>query len=453
MFTFLQMVLAFLIVIGILVIVHEVGHYWVARRLGVKILRFSVGFGHPLWSRRYGPDATEFVLAALPVGGYVKMLDEREGEVAANELTRAFNRQSLQVRTAIVSAGPLANLVFAVMMFTWMYLLGITGMKPLIGEITPQSLAAQAGFQRGYEIIAVGNIPTVRWESVVQATLEQLLDQQSEVTYSVLDERGSSRSLVLSLTGLTLDDITEGRFFKKVGLYPLRPPPPPAVIQGVMPNSAAQRDGLQVGDRILSLDNVAIQNWENWANYIAKHPNQSIKAVVERNQANIVLFLKPNDENGQGKMGVYGTQVSIPANYLRVEQYSLGKAFWEGLTVTWETSILMLRVIVKMMTLEISLQNLGGPLSIAEYAGKSAQSGLVTFLFFLGSVSVSLGIINLLPIPLLDGGHLLLYGIEFMKGNPLQESTENFLQHIGLAILLSLMGLAIVNDLGRLLGN
>lgn len=445
----LQMLVAFIVVVGILVTVHEFGHYWVAQRLGVKILRFSIGFGQALWVHHHGKDNTEFVIATIPLGGYVKMLDEREGEVASTEVSRAFNRQSLAVRMAIVVAGPLFNLLFAVIVYMFMYMWGVTGLKPLVGEVVPHSLADQAGFKKGYEIIAVGEVHTVRWESVVQATLEHLLDDKKEVKYSVSSEQGYTYQLALSLQELVLEDITEGKFFKKLGLYPLRPSPP-AIIGKVMPNSAAQRVGLHPGDKIISLDGQEIQDWNMWADYVAKHPNQEISALIERNHQKINMTFKPDNQEGHGRMGVYGPQeYSVPEHYISVERYGIGGAFQEGLKLTWETSLLMLRVMFKMITLEISLQNIGGPLSIAEYAGKSAQSGLVTFLFFLGSVSVSLGVINLLPIPLLDGGHLLFYLLELIKGHPLAESTEYFLQKIGLALLLSLMGVAIFNDIGR----
>lgn len=442
MMTFVQALLAFIVVIGILVTVHEFGHYWVARRLGVKILRFSVGFGKPLWLRRFGKDQTEFAIAAIPLGGYVKMLDEREGEVAPEELHRAFNQQSLKVRTAIVFAGPLFNFLFAIVAYTLMYMYGVTGMAALLGEITPQSLAEQAGFRSGYQIIAVNEQPTARWGSVMQATLQQLLDDKEELTYSVKNEQDHQYDLRLNLHGFTIDDFAQGQFFDKVGMYPFRPPWP-AIIGEVMPDSAAEKAGLQHGDKIIAMDNQPISDWSVWAEYVTQRPNQDIRAEIERNNQNIELILRPDNVKGKGRMGVY-------APYFVTERYNLWPAFIQGLEKTWDISVLTLRVMVKMLTLQISHEHISGPISIAQYAGQSAQLGIGIFLSFLGLVSVSLGVINLLPIPVLDGGHLLLYLIEGIKGNPVTENTESILQRIGLALLIGLMGLAIFNDLERL---
>lgn len=443
MISFLQTVLAFLVVIGVLVTVHEFGHYWVARRLGVKILRFSVGFGHALWSRTLGADKTEFVIAMVPLGGYVKMLDEHEGPVAPEELPRAFNQQSLKVRTAIVLAGPLFNFLFAIVAYTFMYIMGVTGLKAIIGEVSPESLAQQAGFRPGYQIVAVNDQPTTRWESVVQATLHHLLDEQKEIQFTVKDEQGYQRHLMLNLQDISIDDIAERQFFEKLGLQPSRPPWPP-VIGKIMPNSAAERAGLQTGDKIITLNGQTIDSWQAWAHYISQRPNQEIQAKIERNQIQLELILKPDNINGGGRMGVY-----VP--YFVTERYGLWDALIKAGYKTWEMSLLTVQVMIKMLTLQVSHEHISGPISIAQFAGQSAQLGLDAFLSFLGLVSVSLGVINLLPIPLLDGGHLLLYFIEWIKGQPVTENTEYLLQRIGLTLLLGLMGLAIFNDLGRLL--
>jgi regulator of sigma E protease len=442
MLSFVQAILAFLVVIGILVTVHEFGHYWVARRLGVKILRFSVGFGKPLWSRRFGKDQTEFVIAALPLGGYVKMLDEREGEVAPSELHREFNQQPLGVRTAIVVAGPLFNFLFAIVAYTVMYMIGVTGIAAVVGEVTPQSLAEQAGFRPNYQIIAVNEQATGRWDSVIQTTLLQLLDDKKEFVYSVKNEQGYESELTLNLQGITIDDIAQGAFFEKLGMHPLRPPWP-AIIGEITPDSAAERAGLQRGDKIISMDNQPMGDWSAWANYVSERPGQDIRAEIERNGQTLELILRPDNVNGKGRMGVY-------APYFVTERYNLWRSFILGIEKTWDISLLTLRVMVKMLTLQISHEHISGPITIAQFAGQSAQLGIVVFLSFLGLVSVSLGVINLLPVPLLDGGHLLLYLIEWIKGNPLTENAEFLLQRIGLTLLICLMGLAIFNDLERL---
>jgi regulator of sigma E protease len=438
----IQALFAFIIVIGILVTVHEFGHYWVARRLGVKILKFSVGFGRPLWSRRFGKDNTEFAIAAIPLGGYVKMLDEREGEVAAEELHRAFNKQPLRVRSAIVFAGPLFNFLFAIIAYTMMYMVGVTGMKAIVGEVTPQSLAEQAGFVSGYQIVAVNEQSATRWDSVMETSLQELLDNKQQLVYSIKDQYNRHYDLTIPVNNLTIDDIAEGQFFEKIGFQPFRPPWP-AIIGEIMPNSAAEKAGLQYGDKIISMDNQPVKDWQAWAKYITNNPDKNINTIIERDQQQIELILKPDNINGKGRMGVY-------APYYVTESYSLWPAFINGINKTWDMSVLTLSLMAKMLTLQISHEHISGPISIAEYAGKSAQLGFNVFLSFLAIVSVSLGIINLLPIPLLDGGHLFFYFIEWIKGSPVTETTEILLQQIGLILLLSLMGLAIFNDLQRI---
>ncbi len=439
----IETLLAFIVVIGILVTVHEFGHYWVARHLDVKILRFSVGFGKPLWLRRFGKDKTEFVIAPFPLGGYVKMLGEqKDEEIAPEDLPRAFSRKPLWVRTAIVFAGPLFNFLFAIIAYTIMFMVGVTGMTALVGEVTPQSLAEQAGFRSGQKIIAINEQPAARWDSVMQATLQQLLDNKKELIYTVQNNPGHQHDIVLNLQGFTIDDLAQGQFFEKVGLRPYRSPWP-AIIGEIMPDHAAEKAGLQYGDKIIALDDKPISDWSSWAEYVNQRPGQDIHADIERNGQRLKLILIPDNINGKGRMGVY-------APYFTIERYNLWNSFTNGIEKTYDMSILTLRLMVKMLTLQVSYEHISGPISIAQFAGQSAQLGLAVFLSFLGLVSVSLAVINLLPIPLLDGGHLLLYSIEWIKGSPVTENTEFFLQRIGLALLLCLMGLAIFNDLERL---
>jgi len=444
----LQTLLAFLVVIGILVTVHEFGHYWVAKRLGVKILKFSIGFGPSLWSHRLGKDNTEFAIAAIPLGGYVQMLDEREGNVSSlneEELSRAFNRQTLPVRTAIVAAGPLFNLIFAIIAYTMMYMIGVTGIKAWVAEVTPNGLAAQAGFRADDQIIAVNNVPTKRWESVLQATLQSLLDGKNNISYQVKNEQGYQQEIILNLTDqLTIDDFAQGHFFDQIGMQPHRPPGP-AILGTIIPDSAAEKAGLLAGDKIIALDDQPIEDWLAWAKYISERPDQAIKATIERKLNQFELTIIPENVNGTGRMGVY-----VP--FWVQEKYPFWTALTKGIDKTWEISILTIQIMYKMLTLKVSTEHISGPITIAQFAGQSAQLGLSRFLSFLGLVSVSLGIINLLPIPMLDGGHLFLYLIEAIKGSPVTEQTELILQKIGLTLLLGLMGLAIFNDIGRLIG-
>jgi regulator of sigma E protease len=440
--TLIQTILAFIVVIGLLVAVHEFGHYWVARRLGVKILRFSIGFGQPLFKRQFGKDQTEFVIAAIPLGGYVKMLDENEQEVPAEERHRAFNRQSLATRSAIVFAGPLFNLLFAIIAYTAMYMIGVTGMTALVGKVSEQSLAEQAGFKTGHQIVAINEQSANTWERVVQITLTEMLNNEQQLYFTVQTPSNHEYDITLSLTQFTIDDLAEGQFFDKIGLHPYRPPWP-ALIGEIMPNSAAEKAGLQTGDQIIALDNQPIETWKAWATYISDRPGQPIQAQIIRRQQQLELTIIPDEVSGNGRMGVY-------APYFTTEHYPIWPAFKLGLEKMWEMTVLTLRVMVKMLTLQISYQHLSGPITIAEVAGQTAQLGPSFFLSFLGLVSLSLGIINLLPIPLLDGGHLLFYLIEWIKGSPISQTLESLFQRVGIALLLCLMGIAIMNDLVRL---
>lgn len=447
--------IAFIIVIGILVTVHEFGHYWVAKKLGVKILRFSIGFGKPLINRPFGKDRTEFVIAPIPLGGYVKMLGEgdTEEEISPEDLPRAFSQQPLWIRTAIVAAGPLFNFIFAILTYALMYMLGIQGLQAIVGEVDSKSLAEQAGFKSGYHILAVEQEPVHSWESVLEESINHLIDRQPTISYLVKTPTDSEYTLYLNTQNISIDDIAEGQFFKKIGLQPFRPLPP-AKIEAVTPDSPAEKGGLKAGDEVLRVEGQPIENWLDWAQYISTHPGETLIVTVAREGREVQLQLTPQeDEDGKGRLGIYGPRhYQIPDKYLFTEYYTPWQALWEGTVKTWEMSVLTLRLLWKMLTLEISANHISGPITIADYAGKSVQIGFTRFLQFLALVSLSLGVINLLPIPVLDGGHLFLYFIELIKGSPVTETTQSILQQIGLVLLIGLMGLAIFNDLGRLLG-
>lgn len=445
MISLIYTLFAFLIAIGILVTVHEFGHYWVAKKLGVKILRFSLGFGHVLWSRRFGEDDTEFVISAIPLGGYVKMLGEYETEtedtIDPADLPRAFNRQPLHVKIPIVIAGPLFNFLLAIVVYTMMFMIGITGIRPVVGDVTPNSPAERAGLRSGYEIVAVSGQPTALWDSVKQETLPKLINKEL-LTYSVLTEDQHQYDLTVDLTHISIDDLGQGQFFKLLGIELF-----PAIVGEVTPGSAAERAGLQTDDKIIALDNQPIYNWQTWAEYVAERPEQAIRVEILRNEKQLQLTLEPERRDGKGLAGI-----SLDRKYYTVatEYYGVTDALLLSITKTWDISILTLQVLGKMLTLEVSPKNISGPITIAEIAGQTAQMGLVAFLSFLGLVSVSLAVLNLLPIPILDGGHLLMYLIEWIKGSPLTENAQLLFQRVGLTIIVGLMGLAIFNDLGRL---
>lgn len=451
----LQSIVAFLVTLGILVTIHEYGHFWVARRLGVKILRFSVGFGRPLWMRRFGPDRTEFVIAALPLGGYVKMLDEREGEVPAAELQRAFNRRPVGARIAIVVAGPAANFALAVLAYWLMFMVGVSGLAPVLGEVSPGSAAARAGLQAGERIVAVDGRSTPTWEAVLQASLKRILEP-GQMNLRVTDRYGGERAVALDLGNVAIDDLTRGNFFDVVGMEPVRPVLAP-VIGDLVPGGRAQEAGLQPGDRVLSADGRPVGDWAEWVQFIRARPGQPIDITVERDGRRLDLRLVPDSvrEDDGATVGRIGAMVSGerlgPAPELALERYGPITAAGRAVGRTWDMSVLTLGILGKMLFGEASVQNLSGPISIAQYAGQSASIGIAAFLSFLAVVSLSLGILNLLPVPLLDGGHLMYYLIELVTRRPVSESAQAFGQQIGFVLLLGLMGLAFYNDLVRIL--
>jgi regulator of sigma E protease len=424
---FLQTAAAFVATIGILVTVHEFGHFWVARRLGVKVLRFSVGFGRPLLKVIRGPDRTEYVLAAIPLGGYVKMLDEREEPVPEHELDRAFNRQSLGVRIAVVVAGPLANFIFAVFCYWLMFVMGISGLKAIVGDVTPDSLAAQAGLAPDVSIVSVEGRDVDTWEGVVQAVITETLDEPRPLDIGIVDEQGRASSHALDLTGVIVDDLTAGQFFSAIGVTPARPPVP-ALIGELRPGSVAEGAGLRSGDRVIRVDDEPIA--------LPMTP-----ALVE------------TDAGPIGRIGAGPKRVAeIYERYYVTERYGPLDALRMGAEKTYEITTLTLGVFWKIVRLELSVKNLSGPISIAQFAGYSADIGLARFLGFLALVSVSLGVLNLLPIPVLDGGHLVYYVVEFFKGSPVSEQIQMVGQRFGIAALVGLMSVAFYNDIARLLG-
>jgi regulator of sigma E protease len=437
----------FIIAISILIAVHEFGHFWVAKRLGVKVLRYSIGFGKPIWSKRAGKDQTEYVIASLPLGGYVKMLDEREGEVAEADLPRAFNRQALWKRFAIVLAGPMFNFIFAIVAYWLVLVLGVTGLKPIIGNVAPDSPAAVAGLKPHAQIVSVEGERTHTWSAAFQSMLPVIVDQ-GMLHLTTRDKAGHESNYVLDLAGLDIDKTAQDPF-KALGIEQFDPIP--AKINKVKDDYPAQKAGLQAGDTIVQIDDQAINGWTDLARYISKRPDQTLQFTVDRDgqRRQLQITTTTLETNGK-KRGVIGIEpVPFDKQYLGEQAYSLLPATGQAFVKTWESSVLMIKLLGKIVTGDVSVKNLSGPINIAVIAGESASLGLERFIGFLALVSISLGILNLLPIPVLDGGHLMFFVVEAVKGRPVSEETEMVGQRIGIALLLMLMAVAFYNDITR----
>ncbi|MFD2111261.1 RIP metalloprotease RseP [Thiorhodococcus fuscus] len=447
---------SFLVALGILIAIHEFGHFWVARRVGVKVLKFSIGFGRPLLRWQRDPNATEYVLAVIPLGGYVKMLDEREEPVAESELSQAFNRQALWKRSAIVAAGPLFNLLFAILAYWAIFMLGDSGLKPVIAAVEPASIAAEAGFQPGDELLRIGDRPAGSWETSVFAFTMEAMDGR-DLDVRVRDASGVERDRWISgdaISGLTEEPDLLGR----LGFTPQRPELPP-VIGELVPGEPADVAGLRLGDRVLAVNGERVTSWRALVEAVRGHPNQTLTLDVERpDGASARVQLAPRAVEGENGAQVWriGAGVQVPDDfmdgYLVDVRYGPIDAMGQAVNKTLDTSLLMLKVMGRMLIGEASIKNLSGPITIAETAGRTASYGLDAFVKFLAVVSISLGVLNLLPIPVLDGGHLLYYLIEWAKGSPVSEPVQLQAQKVGLFLLAALMTLAFYVDLSRLLG-
>ncbi|KJH76180.1 MULTISPECIES: sigma E protease regulator RseP [unclassified Pseudomonas] len=447
----LYMIVGTLIALGVLVTFHEFGHFWVARRCGVKVLRFSVGFGMPLlrWHDRQG---TEFVVAAIPLGGYVKMLDEREGEVPVDQLDQSFNRKSVRQRIAIVSAGPIANFLLAMFFFWVLAMLGSDQVRPVIGGVEPASIAAKAGLTAGQEIVAIDGEPTSGW-AAVNLQLVRRLGESGALQLVVRDPGSTSdtpRELVLDKW---LKGADEPDPIRSLGIRPWRPALPP-VLAELDPKGPAQAAGLKTGDRLLALDGKALDDWQQVVDTVRLRPDSKIVLRVERDGAPIdvpvTLAARGESKAPSGYLGAGVKAVDWPPEMIREISYGPVAAIGEGARRTWTMSILTLDSLKKMLFGELSVKNLSGPITIAKVAGASAQSGVADFLNFLAYLSISLGVLNLLPIPVLDGGHLLFYLIEWVRGRPLSDRVQGWGIQIGISLVVGVMLLALVNDLGRL---
>jgi len=450
MINFLYTILGFLVAISILIAFHEFGHYWVAKRLGVKVLRYSIGFGKPIWRKTAGPDKTEYVIAALPLGGYVKMLDEREGEVAEAERHRAFNRQKIWKRFAIVFAGPAFNLILGILAFALVAFVGSKSLKPVIAGVIPDSPAAVAGLQKGMEIKSVNGWKTATWDAVFQEALPALV-KSSELRVRAGYENGIDHSYTVSLRG---HDPNQSLMqpYRSLGIMLFADPP---VVGSIAKEAPARRAGLKPGDRIIELNNQPIQHWTDIGEYASRHPDQAIVIKVKRNdqilEINTHTYSRTEGDKKIGLVGISPPKREIQDNDWATQKFGLAESFVYALHRTWTITTVTFRAMWLIASTRMSASNISGPISIAVTAGESARTGWNHYVIFLALVSISLGILNLLPIPILDGGHLMYYVYEMISGKPVSETVEYVGQRIGIALLMMLMALAFYNDIMRYL--
>lgn len=444
----------FIVAIGVLVTFHEFGHYWVARKSGVKVLRFSVGFGKPLysWRRNVEGDDIEYVIAAIPLGGYVKMLDEREAPVDEAARARAFNNQTVSKRALIVFAGPAFNFILAAVLYWFVFMIGTSADRPLVGEVEPGTIAAQSGFVIEDEILSVAGEEVKSWNGFRLAVLDHGLDGGDiDVKVETVDGERVVRTLALGDTRLLKD---EGDIFTGIGFKQWWPDLP-AQIGGLVDDGAAQAAGLLKGDIITRVDDTDVASWIALVELIRENPGKAMNFHVLRDGVASRILVVPNsrmvNEQEQGYIGAYQHIPEEVIDLLVTEiKYGPVDAMGKAVVKTWDMSTLTLRVLWKMVTGEASLSNISGPITIATYAGVTASIGVVSFLSFLAVISVSLGVLNLLPIPMLDGGHLFYYMIEVIKGSPVSEAFELRGQQFGMMMLALLMSVAIFNDIQRL---
>ena len=443
-------IIAFLVALGVLIIVHEYGHYAVARLCGVKVLRFSVGFGRPLITKRFAPEGTQWVIAALPFGGYVKMVDEREGEVRPQDLPFAFNRKSVWRRILIVAAGPAANLLLAVVLYWGLFMAGIPDARPVISAPEPGSVAAEAGLARGDTLLRIDGEPIEGWQEA-RWRLMQLAVGHAEARLEVLDSQGRLSEKTLDMRRFDLEEL-EGDPVAKLGFRLYRPD---AVIGHTLPGSVAERSGLQRGDRVLQVDGKPIRSWDEFVIAVRGHPGVPIRLHIagRAGQSDVTLVPERVEDRGHaiGRIGAEPLVDPAQMKSLFTEvRYAPAHALRFAAAKTWDTAVFSMEMIGKMLVGQVSWRNLSGPVTIADYAGQSAQAGWTAYLVFLAVISISLGVLNVLPIPLLDGGHLLYYVVEVFKGSPVSEKAMEIGQRVGLTVLLFLMVFAFYNDINRL---
>ncbi len=441
---------AFVIAIGIIVPIHELGHYLVARWCGVGVLRFSVGFGRPILRWKKTPESTEWVLSAIPLGGYVKMLDEREAAVPAHQLSEAFNRKNVYQRIAIVAAGPIANLLLAILIYWVLLVHGVVEPRAILGMPAPGTAAANAGFAEAEQVVAIDGKPVVSWVDLRWNLLKAATEHQA-LTLSVIDEDGRRRERTLDTASVQFEsDASDPTQQLGISLYR------PAVIGEVALGGAADRSGLKKGDRILGVDGRPVADWGDLARTIAAAPERTLNFSIVRGGTRVTVDIKPDSVEDKGKrigrIGVAAGELPGWRERMTMEvRHAPLQAFRQAANRTWETIGLSLRMMGRMITGEVSARNLSGPLTIADYAGRTARMGIEPYMEYLALISISIGILNLLPVPLLDGGHIMYYLAEILMRRPVSEHAMEIGQRVGFAVLAMLMAFAFFNDVSRLL--
>ncbi len=450
---FLISVFGFVLAVGILVTVHEFGHFWVARSLGVKVLKFSIGFGRSIWSWRGKRDGTEYAVAMIPLGGYVRMLDESEGDVSENELDRAFNRKSLGVRSAVVLAGPAFNFLFAIVAYWLIFTIGVEGVRPVVGEVLENSVASRSGILVGDRILTVDGKRTQTWGEHRLYLMDRLLDGEPvELILEAVD--GARKIAVLSLAENAAEALSPSGLERSLGMRP-KLPLLQAVAGTIVEDSPASMAGLKPGDRIVNVNGQVVESWGQLVELISPRAGESLIVGIERDETRTDLELVPDTivvgDKKVGRIGI-GPKLMPPGDeYLTHVKLGVVESLSRAVENTWTMSVLTLKMLYRMLKLEISTENLSGPITIAQYAGQTVQIGFIPFLTFLAIISVSLGVLNLLPIPVLDGGHLLYYIVELFRGGPVPERVMYWGQQLGIFMLACLMGLAFYNDILRLI--
>ena len=443
---------AFAVVLGVLIVVHELGHFLVARWCGVKVLRFSVGFGRVLWQRRLGRDGTEWAVSAFPLGGYVKMLDEREGEVAKTELHRAFNRQSVGKRSLIVAAGPLANFALAILLYWVVFMYGSNELLPVLGTPPAGSPAAIAAITNGEQVRSVDGQPVATWNDLRWLLLEKAVDYET-VEMELVNERGEIAFRRLALNSVA-EQGWEGDALDHLGIRFFRPNVPP-VIGDVVKGGPAATAGLLTGDRVVAVDGQPVDLWLDFVSIVRESGGRSLHLDIRRGDETLGFDLVPESVSERGRaVGKIGVAVKeVPGSPREIRTF-IRHGFVESgrlaVTETWNKAVFSLVMMGKMLVGEVSWKNLSGPVTIADYAGQSARLGLDYYLKFMALVSISLGVLNLLPIPVLDGGHLLYHMIEVVRRRPLSERSMEVAQQVGMSLLFALMAFAFFNDIARL---